>query len=107
VQLYAAGYLAILVFQKVLHYFLPAPSYGLELVPSSLQSSLQSIAEAAHEAIHVIERKGMLYEGRVQKSGDIRGTCTYNLASRPYEKPGKPCKPWRLVIVHYRLAKNP
>jgi hypothetical protein len=23
------------------------------------------------------------YEGCVQKSGDIRGTCTYNLASRP------------------------
>jgi hypothetical protein len=34
-----------------------------------------------------------LYEGCVQKSGDIRGTCTYNLASGPYEKPGKPCKP--------------
>jgi hypothetical protein len=33
------------------------------------------------------------YEGCVQKSGDIRGTCTYNLASGPYEKPGKPCKP--------------
>ena len=26
-QLYAAGYLAILVFQKVFHYFLPAPSH--------------------------------------------------------------------------------
>jgi hypothetical protein len=26
VQLYAAGYLAILVFQKVSNYFLPAPS---------------------------------------------------------------------------------
>ena len=26
-QLYAAGYLAILMFQKELHYFLPAPSY--------------------------------------------------------------------------------
>jgi len=28
VQLYAAGYSAILVFQKVLHYFLLAPSYS-------------------------------------------------------------------------------
>jgi hypothetical protein len=27
VQLYADSYLAILVFQKVFHYFLPAPSY--------------------------------------------------------------------------------
>jgi hypothetical protein len=31
--------------------------YGLGFVPSSLQSSV----EAAHEAIHVIERKGMSY----------------------------------------------
>jgi predicted xylose isomerase-like sugar epimerase len=38
---------------------------GLGFVPSSLQSSV----EAAHEAIHVIERKGMSYllDHRVQQ----------------------------------------
>jgi hypothetical protein len=31
------------------------------VVPCSLQISLLSSVEAAHEAIHVIERKGMSY----------------------------------------------
>jgi cytochrome P450 len=38
----------------------PAPQ-PLQFVPSLLQSSLQSSVEAAYKAIHVIERKGMLY----------------------------------------------